>query len=204
MIITFGIILNIINVIGDIMKELIKQIRQFTGLSQNEMANKVGVSFATINRWENGHSLPTRLAQDKLYELCDAYAVPIYEMIIKKIKKEVNALTVEKNRVILYHGSKNGLVGKIAPISRERCDFGKGFYLGENFEQASTYIANSSSKYVYSFSLKEKNLLIEKFNVNTEWMLAIAYYRGWLTQYKSNELINNVIKALLIPNSSTL
>jgi len=37
------------------MRELIKQIRQYTGLSQTEMAKKVGVQFATINRWENGN-----------------------------------------------------------------------------------------------------------------------------------------------------
>ncbi len=49
------------------MKELIKQIRLYTGLSQTEMAKKIGVQFATINRWENGHSQPTRLAQDGLY-----------------------------------------------------------------------------------------------------------------------------------------
>ena len=31
--------------------------------------------------------------------------------------------------IILYHGSRGGLEGTIKPISRERCDFGKGFYL---------------------------------------------------------------------------
>lgn len=46
-------------------------------------------------------------------------------------------ILLEKNRflrtnetVTLYHGSKSGIRGKIAPISRERCDFGKGFYMG--------------------------------------------------------------------------
>ena len=34
------------------------------------------------------------------------------------------------NSVVLYHGSKNGLAGNIRPISRELCDFGKGFYMG--------------------------------------------------------------------------
>ena len=70
---------------GAIMRELIKQIRQYTGLSQTEMAKKIGVQYATINRWENGHSLPTRLAQEGLYNLCDEYNVPVYQMIIDKI-----------------------------------------------------------------------------------------------------------------------
>ena len=32
--------------------------------------------------------------------------------------------------ITLYHGSKSGIRGVIAPASRERCDFGKGFYMG--------------------------------------------------------------------------
>lgn len=31
--------------------------------------------------------------------------------------------------ITLYHGSKTGIRGSIAPISREHCDFGKGFSL---------------------------------------------------------------------------
>lgn len=30
----------------------------------------------------------------------------------------------------LYHGSKSGLTGTIAPVSRDVCDFGRGFYMG--------------------------------------------------------------------------
>ena len=38
---------------------------------------------------------------------------------------------VLRNEIVtLYHGSKSGIGGNIAPISRDRCDFGKGFYMG--------------------------------------------------------------------------
>lgn len=44
-----------------------------------------------------------------------------------------NSENREKKRIIhtnegitLYHGSKSGIHGAIAPVSRERCDFGKG------------------------------------------------------------------------------
>ncbi len=43
--------------------------------------------------------------------------------------------------VILYHGSRGGIDGEIQPISRVRCDFGKGFYMGESEEQAKGLIA---------------------------------------------------------------
>lgn len=33
--------------------------------------------------------------------------------------------------LILYHGSRGGIQGPIAPKSRSRCDFGfQGFYMG--------------------------------------------------------------------------
>ena len=38
--------------------------------------------------------------------------------------------------MLLYHGSKSGIEGPIRPMSRERCDFGRGFYLTSMSEQA--------------------------------------------------------------------
>ena len=32
------------------------------GLSQEELAHALGVSFATVNRWENGRTAPSKLA----------------------------------------------------------------------------------------------------------------------------------------------
>lgn len=34
-------------------------------LSQEEFANYIGVSFATVNRWEKGHHEPTYAAKKK-------------------------------------------------------------------------------------------------------------------------------------------
>ena len=103
------------------MQDIIKEIRQYLKLSQTEMAKKLNVGFATINRWENGHAQPARLAQEKLLKVCEDCSVPVYEMIIGKIKRMTENLRTE-GRLVLYHGSKSGLVGPIMPISRERCE----------------------------------------------------------------------------------
>ena len=102
----------------------------------------------------------------------------------------------EKDNIkLLFHGAKGDIIFPLdLNHSKETNDFGIGFYLGENFSQASTYISNSISKYVYAFSLNLNNLKISKFNVDSEWMLAIAYYRGWLTNYSNGEIIKNIIK----------
>ena len=55
------------------MRKLIKSIREYLGLSQTEFADKIGVTFATVNRWENGRAIPTKLAQSTLCPYgCDA------------------------------------------------------------------------------------------------------------------------------------
>ena len=54
------------------MKELIKKIRTSLNMSQAELAELLNLSFATVNRWENGHAVPNKLAQSTLYELCKA------------------------------------------------------------------------------------------------------------------------------------
>ena len=172
------------------MRNIIKKIRLFTGLSQTEMANRVGVSFATVNRWENGHSLPARLAQEKLYELCESYPVPIYDMIMEKIKNEVNALVIEKGHVVLYHGSKKGLTGEIAPISRERCDFGKGFYMGTTPEQPLTLICDFEESKFYVVSVALSNLSVVEIPADIDWAMVVAYHRGRMEKIKDTTFYN--------------
>ena len=40
----------------------IKQFRKSLGLTQVQLSKRLGVSFATINRWENNHHKPSPLA----------------------------------------------------------------------------------------------------------------------------------------------
>ncbi|MFN6563750.1 MAG: helix-turn-helix domain-containing protein [Nostoc sp. ChiSLP01] len=42
--------------------DLIRELRQQLNLSQKQFAVRLGVSFKTVNRWENGHTVPSRLA----------------------------------------------------------------------------------------------------------------------------------------------
>lgn len=40
-------------------------------MSQEDLARQLGVSYATVNRWENGHSRPSKLAVAQLSAFCD-------------------------------------------------------------------------------------------------------------------------------------
>ena len=41
----------------------LKELRKRRGWSQEELARRLGVSFATVSRWENGHQAPSKMAQ---------------------------------------------------------------------------------------------------------------------------------------------
>jgi putative transcriptional regulator len=48
----------------------IKSIRQQLCLTQEELAQKLGVSFTSVNRWENGQTKPSKLARRQIDILC--------------------------------------------------------------------------------------------------------------------------------------
>ncbi|MBP8726655.1 MAG: helix-turn-helix domain-containing protein [Desulfobacter sp.] len=51
--------------------EQVKAVRTALNLSQEELAHALGVSFATVNRWENGKTNPSKLAQRQFEQFCE-------------------------------------------------------------------------------------------------------------------------------------
>lgn len=49
----------------------VRKIRQQLGLSQEELAHELGVSFSTINRWENSKTVPFKLARRQFEAFCE-------------------------------------------------------------------------------------------------------------------------------------
>ena len=50
---------------------LVKEVRRQLALSQEDLARELGVSYATVNRWENGQAKPSKLARAQLDAFCD-------------------------------------------------------------------------------------------------------------------------------------
>lgn len=50
--------------------EIVKEIRNQLNISQEDLARELKVSFATVNRWENGKSSPSKMAKRLLVDLC--------------------------------------------------------------------------------------------------------------------------------------
>ncbi len=90
--------------------------------------------------------------------------------------------------VTLYHGSKSGIHGAIAPVSRERCDFGKGFYMGTDRSQPLTLICNYPAAKIYTLEVDLSDLRILDVEAGLDWALLIAYHRGKMESIKHSEI----------------
>ena len=160
------------------MQTLIKQIRSHLNMSQTELAEHLNVTFATVNRWENGRAIPNKLAQTRLYEICKEGSVPVYDLTLSKIKKTAESISLPAGRMLLYHGSKSGVEGKIEPKSRPQCDFGKGFYMGTEASQALTLICDYDKSKLYIVSVDLTDLDVVEVPADIEWAMLVAYHRG--------------------------
>lgn len=48
------------------MSQFVRELRQLLGLTQEEFGKKIGVSYETVSRWENGKMQPSSLALRQL------------------------------------------------------------------------------------------------------------------------------------------
>ncbi len=154
------------------MKELIKAIRSAANMNQEQFASALGTTPLSINRWENGKTMPNRMAQTQLYNFCKERELDVVEIIVS-----AKEYTDENHKLVLYHGSKKGIDGDIAPISRGECDFGKGFYMGTTTLQPLTLVCNEDKPKFYAVELDTTDLKVLTVDIGMDWAMLIAYYR---------------------------
>ena len=161
-------------------------------LTEKELGSELGVTYESVNNWKHNRKTIDEINIERLYSY--AYKQDIkFNLIYEQLLVEEHQ---DKDVIVLFHGAKKvlSLPLNIIANSKARNDFGLGFYLGTSFEQAANYISFLNVNKVYAFKLNLKNLKIVKFEVNTDWMLAIAYYRGWIEEYKDSPKVLNIIK----------
>ena len=172
------------------MQKLIKQIRAYLNMSQTEFAEQLNVTFQTVNRWENGRAVPNKLAQSKMFDFCKEKHIPVYDMTLKRIAEESEAIKLDTDRVLLYHGSKSGIEGPIEPKSRKQCDFGKGFYMGTDPGQTLTLICDYEKSKFYIVSVSTENLARIEVPADIDWAMLVAYHRGKMEKIDGTPFYN--------------
>ena len=160
-------------------------------LMESEQMNNVDFAEKTkISRTTLIEIQKSNKARNDVYEKIYAYAYD-KKYRINSVKEE---LIKEKYQDVLFHGSKEGLTTISVTGSRDNCDFGKGFYLGETYQQALSFVCEKEDSSVYSFRYSLEGLKIKKYDCNLEWMLAICHFRGTLKEFDDNKTIKSIIK----------
>ena len=166
------------------LSRIIRFIRESLNLSQEEFAVKIGVERLAVVRWENDKVTPNKIAQTKLYEIAKERKISLYDFIVKDLPEH----KVEGSSITLYHGSKAGIEGNIKPVSRDRCDFGQGFYMGTQVHQPLTLICTNPEAVLYVVELDLTGLKVVNIPTDIDWAMLVAYCRGRLNQVKGTRI----------------
>ncbi len=169
--------------------EDLRAIREILGKTQAEFAAMIGAQQVTLSRNELGKTKPS----DNLLELVYGFA---YEHNIKlgRLKEMLWQENIKPGNKLLFHGAKSIIEGSIdMKRSRANNDFGQGFYTGESYNQALSFVSGYNKSSIYYLDFNSKNLKCKEYNVDQSWMLTIAYYRGTLQGYEDHPLIKALI-----------
>lgn len=149
-----------------------------------ELSDRTQISRTTLDKIAKGEKVSD--------SVCEKFYAYVYEKRyrLNSVKEE---LIKENYQNVLFHGSRDGLSEITVTGSRDNCDFGNGFYLGENYNQALSFVCEKENSSVYSFRYSLDGLKIKKYSCNLEWMLAICYNRGTIKNYINSKKVKEVI-----------
>lgn len=168
----------------------LKAIREILEMTQSELSAKLGVEQVTVSRNELGKTSPTPNFMEQVYRFA-------FEKNIKinRLKEMLWAENLAKDHKLLFHGAKSVINGPLSiNKSRANNDFGRGFYTGESYGQAISFISGFDKSCVYFLDFDKNDLIGKKYEVNQEWMMTIAYYRGALDDYKNHPIITQLVE----------
>jgi transcriptional regulator with XRE-family HTH domain len=66
---------------------LVRALRQRLGLTQEQLAQELGVSFSTVNVWENGKRAPLPFLRKRLIEMAKASGVEVESKIAPRHRR---------------------------------------------------------------------------------------------------------------------
>ena len=68
--------------------EIVKVVRKELGMSQEELAHNLKISFSTVNRWENGKTHPNKMALSVFSDFCKKRGVNLRAIMDKNEGKQ--------------------------------------------------------------------------------------------------------------------
>jgi len=172
----------------------LKLVRKYLNLSQEEFGRLIGVNRVSVSRYETGLEFPGDSTLESFYSFCYSNKAKLGDFNQIKIQYLEDD---KKQCVLLFHGAKDKIKGAIDIFhSKAPVDLGSGFYAGEKYSQASTWVANYPKGSVYCYYANLGDLKGTEITVEEKWMIAILYYRGRLREYSESPKVKSIIDDL--------
>ena len=163
----------------------LQSIREILGLNQSALASDLDIQQITVSRNETGKTSPSRDFLEKVYSYAFGKGIQL-----NRIKGMLWKENISADHKLLFHGSKSLISGPLTiQAGRTGTDFGRGFYAGETYEQAVSFVSGYTDPSVYILDFDNTNLKCLQFSVSQDWMMTIAWFRGGLMQYQDHPLI---------------
>lgn len=168
----------------------LKAIREILGYTQSEMAEQLGVEQVTVSRNELNKTNPSNQLLERVYNFAFDKNIQL-----NRLKEMLWIEKLPSNHKLLFHGSKGIIERPLSVrVGRINNDFGQGFYTGETYAQAISFVSGFKDSSVYYLDFDNQNLKSKEYFVDQEWMMTIAYYRGALDNYKNHKIVQKIIK----------
>ena len=167
----------------------VELVKELLGYTIKEMAAATGIGTATLNRWIAGSALPSRSHMAQFYDFAFQNGIRLNAIKGQLHKEQIEAL----GDITLFHGAKTVIEGSLSlEYSKTNNDFGQGFYCGERLEQAAMFVANYPESSLYIVRFDPAGLRRQRYVVDQDWMLTIAYSRGLLEEYRDHPRIKQL------------
>ena len=167
----------------------LKAIREILGITQTELAKRIGVQQVTLSRNELGKTVASERLLEQVYSFAFDNGIKL-----GRLREMMWLENLKPGHKLLFHGAKSEIQGEISvKRSRTNNDFGQGFYTGERYDQAISFVSGFDRSSVYYLDFDETDLKCKQYKVDQEWMLTIAYYRGALDEYKDHPVVKKLL-----------
>ena len=172
----------------------LKMIEEVFNMSLEDLLNDLVISEADYKLIQeeglDSDNIPREIFE-KIYNYAYNNKLYINDILWLEYQEQIS-----NDEILLSHGSRKNIVGDIRlDMSGDSNDFSNGFYCGQSLKQAGMFVSQEpeSSLYILSYNEQPINLIEMRFNVSTNWMLAVAYYRDTLGEYKNADMVKEII-----------
>ena len=170
----------------------IEIVMELLDITAKDLAYNIGVTPTTISRWRKREEQVSSSNLNAFYNFAFRKGIRL-----NKIKEQLFKEDCGRNSIILFHGAKTYIDGRISiEKSKSTNDFGRGFYCGESLEQSAMFVANYPESSLYILEFDKTDLSYTQLNVDRDWMLLIAYFRNKLNDYAKHPVILDLLSKL--------